>query len=103
LNDLADALTSGTGIAAANTEVQQAFSQLNTQRITYGNSLSLLQSSQNFLSQEQINLSSQQNQLVGANLTAVVTNDSEDQVDLQAALTATSQVLSLPTLLSYVK
>jgi len=103
LNDLANALTSGTGIAAANTEVQQAFSQLNTQRITYGNSLSQLQSSQNFLSQEQINLSSQQNQLVGANLTAVVTNDSEDQVDLQAALTATSQVLSLPTLLSYVK
>ena len=103
LNDLANALTSGNGIAAANTEVQQAFSQLTTQRITYGNGLSQLQSSQNFLNQEQVNLSTQQNQLVGANLTAVVANESQAQVDLQAALTATSQVLSLPTLLTYLK
>jgi len=103
LNDLANALTSGNGIAAANTEVQQAFSQLTTRRITYGNGLSQLQSSQNFLNQEQVNLSTQQNQLVGANLTAVVANESQAQVDLQAALTATSQVLSLPSLLTYLK
>jgi flagellar hook-associated protein 3 FlgL len=103
LNDLANALTSGNGIAAANTEVQQAFSQLTTQRITYGNGLSQLQSSQNFLNQEQVNLSTQQNQLVGANLTAVVANESQGQVDLQAALSATGQVLSLPSLLTYLK
>ena len=103
LNDLANALTSGNGIAAANTEVQQAFSQLTTQRITYGNGLSQLQSSQNFLNQEQVNLSTQQNQLVGANLTAVVANESQAQVDLQAALSATGQVLSLPSLLTYLK
>jgi flagellar hook-associated protein 3 FlgL len=103
LNDLANALTSGNGIAAANTEVQQAFSQLTTQRITYGNGLSQLQSSQNFLNQEQVNLSTQQNQLVGANLTAVVANESQAQVDLQAALSATGQVLNLPSLLTYLK
>jgi flagellar hook-associated protein 3 FlgL len=103
LNDLANALTSGNGIAAANTEVQQAFSQLTTQRITYGNGLSQLQSSQNFLNQEQVNLSTQQNQLVGANLTAVVANESQAQVDLQAALSATGQVLNLPNLLTYLK
>ena len=103
LNDLANALSSGNGIAAANTEVQQAFSQLSTQRITYGNALSQLQSSQNFLNQEQVNLSTQQNQLVGANLTAVVANESQAQVDLQAALSATGQVLNLPSLLTYLK
>jgi flagellar hook-associated protein 3 FlgL len=103
LNDLASALNSGNGIAAANTEVQQAFSQLSTQRVFYGNALSQLQSSQNFLNQEKVNLSTQQNQLVGANLTAVVANESQAQVDLQAALSATGQVLSLPTLLSYLK
>jgi flagellar hook-associated protein 3 FlgL len=103
LNDLANALTSGNGIDAANTEVQQAFSQLNTQQVSYGNALSQLQSSQNFLNQEQVNLSTQQNQLVGANLTAVVANDSQDQVDLQAALSATGQVLSLPNLLNFLK
>jgi len=103
LNDLANALTSGNGIAAANTEVQQAFAQLNTQQVTYSNALSQLQGTQNYLNQEQVNLSSQQNQLVGANLTTVVAQDSQDQVDLEAALTATSQVLSLPNLLSYLK
>jgi flagellar hook-associated protein 3 FlgL len=103
LNDLANALNSGNGMAAANTEVQQAFDQLSTQRVFYGNSLSQLQSSQNFLSQEQVDLSTQQNQLVGANLTQVVANESQAQVDLQAALSATGQVLSLPNLLTYLK
>ncbi|MGD0963641.1 MAG: flagellar hook-associated protein FlgL [Candidatus Acidiferrales bacterium] len=103
LNDLANALTSGNGLDAANTEVQQAFAQLNTQQVFYGNALSQLQNSQNFLNQEQVNLSSQQNQLVGANLTAIVAQDSQDQVDLQAALSATGQVLNLPNLLSYLK
>lgn len=103
LNDLANSLNSGTGIAAANTEVQQALSQLSTQRVSYGNALSQLQSSQSFLNQEQVNLSTQQNQLVGADLTAVLTNSSQAQVDLQAALSATGQILSLPNLLSYLK
>jgi flagellar hook-associated protein 3 FlgL len=103
LNDLANALNSGTGIAAANTEVQQAFSQLNTQSVFYGNALGQIQSSQNFLNQEQVNLSTQQNQLVGANLTNVVANESQAQTDLEAALSATGQVLNLPTLLSFLK
>lgn len=103
LNDLSNALTSGTGIDAANTEVQQAFSQLSTQRVYYGNALSQLQTSQSFLNQEQVNLSTQQNQLAGADLTSVVANASQSQVDLEAALTATSQILSLPNLLTYLK
>jgi hypothetical protein len=40
---------------------------------------------------------------VGANLTQVVANESQSQVDLEAALTATSQVLNLPNLLTYLK
>jgi hypothetical protein len=40
---------------------------------------------------------------VGANLTAVVANESQAQVDLQAALSATGQVLNLPSLLTYLK
>lgn len=103
LNDLANALTSGNGIAAANTEVQQAFSQLTTQRVFYGNALSQVQNTQTYLNQEQVNLSTQQTQLVGANLTQVITDESEAQVATQAALTATGQILSLPTLLNYLK
>lgn len=103
LNDLANALNSGTGIDAANSEVQQAFSQLTTQRVFYGNALSQVQNSQNYLNQEQVDLSTQQNQLVGANMTQVVANESQSQTAEQAALSATAQILSLPTLLSYIK
>jgi flagellar hook-associated protein 3 FlgL len=102
LNDLANALTSGNGIDAANTEVQQAFSQLTTQRVFYGNALNQVQTSQNYLNQEQVNLSTQQNQLVGANMTQAITNESQAQTDEEAALSATGQILSLPTLLSYI-
>jgi flagellar hook-associated protein 3 FlgL len=101
LNDLVNALNSGTGIDTATNEVQQAFSQLNTQQVFYGNALSQVQNSQNFLNQEQVNLSTQQNSLVGANLTQVVADESQDQVSEEAALAATGQILSLPNLLSY--
>jgi flagellar hook-associated protein 3 FlgL len=103
LNDLSNALQSGTGIDAANAEVQQAFSQLTTQRVFYGTALDQVQSSQNYLNQEQVTLSTQQNQLVGANITQVVANESESQVAEQAALTATSQLLNLPNLLTFLK
>jgi flagellar hook-associated protein 3 FlgL len=103
LNDLSNALQSGTGIDAANTEVQQAFSQLTTQRVFYGTALDRLQNSQNYLNQEQVTLSTQQNQLVGANITQVVANESSSQVAEQAALTATSQLLDLPNLLTFLK
>jgi flagellar hook-associated protein 3 FlgL len=103
LNDLTNALNTGTGLDAANTEVQQAFSELTTQRVFYGNSLSQLESSQSFLSQEQVNLSTEQTQLVGANMTQVIADESQAQVGTEAAIAATGQILNLPTLLSYVK
>jgi flagellin-like hook-associated protein FlgL len=65
--------------------------------------LSQVQNTQTYLNQEQVNLSTQQTQLVGANLTQVITDESEAQVATQAALTATGQILSLPTLLNYLK
>jgi len=103
LNDLQNALTTGNGIAAANTEVQQAFSQLTTQQVFYGNALSQIQTTQSFLSQEQTNLSTQQSNLGEANEAQVISEASQDQTDEQAALQATAQVLSLPTLLSLLK
>jgi flagellar hook-associated protein 3 FlgL len=103
LNDLTSALNSGTGIAAANTEVQNAFNQLNNQRVFYGNSLDQLQSAESFLSQDTVNLSTQQNSLIGADLTQAISDLSQSQTAEQASIAATSQILSLPTLLSYLK
>jgi len=103
LNDLVSALNAGTGIDTATTEIQQAFSQVGNQRVFYGNALSQIQNTQNFLNQEQVNFSSQQNNLVGADLTKVIATESQDQVAEQATLSATAQTLSLPTLLSFLK
>jgi flagellar hook-associated protein 3 FlgL len=103
LNDLVKSLNSGTGIEAANTEVQSAFQQLNTQRVFYGDALNQVQSKENFLSQDKINLSQQQTNLVGADLAQAITNLSQAQVTQQATLSATARVLNLPTLLSYIK
>jgi flagellar hook-associated protein 3 FlgL len=103
LNDLENALTSGTGIAAANTEVQAAFNQLNNQRVFYGNGLSQLQATESFLSQDTVNLSQQQNSLIGADLSTAVSNLSQSQVAEQASISAMAQILNLPTLLNYIK
>lgn len=103
LNDLTNALNSGTGIAAANTEVQNAFNQLNNQRVFYGNGLSQLQSAESFLSQDTVNLSQQQNNLIGADLTQAISNLSQDQTASQASISATAQILNMPTLLDYLK
>ncbi len=103
LNDLANALNSGTGIAAATTEVQNAFNQINTQGAFYGDALSQLQSTENYLSQETVTLSQQQNNLVGANLTQAVTSLSQDETDEQASESATAQILQLPTILDYIQ
>lgn len=103
LNDLTNALNSGTGIAAANTEVQNAFDQLNNQRVFYGNSLNQLQSTESFLSQDTVNLSQQQNSLIGADLTQAISTLSQAQTAEQASISATAQILNLPTLLSYIK
>jgi flagellar hook-associated protein 3 FlgL len=103
LNDLVKSLNSGTGIEAANTEVQNAFQQLNAQRAFYGDALNQVQSKENFLSQDKINLSQQQTNLVGADLAQAITNLSQAQVTQQAALSATARVLNLPTLLNFIK
>jgi flagellar hook-associated protein 3 FlgL len=103
LNDLANALNSGNGIAVANTEVQNAFNQLNNQRVFFGNALSQLQSTESFLSQDTVNLSQQKNTLIGANLTQAATELSQAEDAEQAGISATAQILNLPTLLEYLK
>jgi flagellar hook-associated protein 3 FlgL len=103
LNDLANALNSGTGIAAATTEVQNAFNQINSQAGFYGNALNQLQSTESYLSQETVNLSSQQNSLIGANLTQAATNLSQDEMDEQASESATAQIIQLPNVLDYIE
>ena len=54
LADLSTALQSGSNISAAETEVQNAFDQVNTQRTFYGTTLSRLNTATSFLNAENL-------------------------------------------------
>jgi flagellar hook-associated protein 3 FlgL len=103
IQDLVTALQGGntTTIGNAVTEVQDALSTLDTQRVFYGNALNEISQSENFLNQDQINLSSQQNALIGADSATAASDLVQAETDNQAILSATSRTLSLPNLLTY--
>ena len=101
LQDLYTSLQSGNGIGAAVTEVQSALTQLSTNRVFYGNALNQISLSDNFLSQDKLDLSSQENTLVGANPAAAASEFSQAQTANQELLAATAKVLNLPTLFTY--
>jgi flagellin-like hook-associated protein FlgL len=103
LQDLYSALTTGTNIPASVTEVQNALNQVNQQRVFYGNNLNQISLSEAFLNQDKLNLSQQENGLVGADLATVASNFAQAQVANQATLNATARVLGLPTLLDFLK
>ena len=103
LQDLVTALQSNdiTTIGNAVTEVQNALSTLTTQRVFYGNALNQISQSEEFLNQDQLNLSSQQNVLIGADPATAASNLVQAETDNQAILSTTSRALSLPNLLTY--
>lgn len=102
LQDLYTALTTGNNIPAAATEVQNGLAQLDSQRVFYGNALDQIQTSENFLNQDQLDLSQQEDVLAGADMTQAATNFSQAQVANQATLSATSEILQQKTLLDYI-
>jgi flagellar hook-associated protein 3 FlgL len=103
LNGLITALQTNTGIPAANTNLDQAFTQLTTQRVFYGNTLQQLQSAQTYLNNGKVQLATQANSLVGADLAASITNLEQASTATNAILSATSQILSTLNLLNYLK
>lgn len=55
------------------------------------------------LNQDQLNLSQQENNLVGADSATAASNFSQAQAANQASLSAAARVLNLPTLLDFLK
>ena len=103
LNGLIAALQTNTGLPAANTNLDQAFTQLTTQRVFYGNALKQLQSSQTFLNNDKLQLATQENSLVGVDLATSITNLEQASTATNAILSATNQILSTLNLLNYLK
>ncbi|HTQ60237.1 MAG TPA: flagellar hook-associated protein FlgL [Candidatus Solibacter sp.] len=101
IQDLNTALQTNTNIGGAVTEIQSALSTISTQRVFYGNALNQITSSEDFLNQDKVNLSSQENSLIGADLATASSNLVRAQTAEQATLNAAGRTLSLPNLLSY--
>jgi flagellar hook-associated protein 3 FlgL len=104
LQQLVTALQSGdtTDIANATTQVSSALGYLSEQRVFYGNGMNQLDANQTFLQQENVNLQTQENSLVGANMAQAATNLSQAQTAYSAALAAIAKVVP-ESLLDYLK
>lgn len=102
INSLITAIQSNTGVAAANTAFGQAASEFDAQRISYGAALNQLQSAGTLLSSQQVQLSTQESTIDGANLADVATSFSQSEVAYQSLLDAESKILNLPNLLNLI-
>jgi len=96
-------LQTNSGLAAANTSLEQAFSQLTTQRVFYGNTLQQLQSTQTYLNSNKLQLAQQENALVGVDLATSITNLEQASTATSAILSATGKILSTLNLLDFLK
>ncbi|HWG38989.1 MAG TPA: flagellin [Candidatus Acidoferrales bacterium] len=104
LQQLVTALQSGdtTAIGSATTQLRTAFNYVTQQRVFYGNAVDQLNDNQTFLQSEKVSLSSQENDLVGVDLSKAATDLSQAEITHQAALAAAAKV-SQNTLLDYLK
>jgi len=100
LADLSTALTSNTNIPAAENEVQTAFNYINSQRTFYGATLSRLNTATTFLNEESVQLSQEENNLVGADMATAASQLTQAETDLDASLAAGGKI-SQYSLLDY--
>ena len=104
LQQLITALQNGDASAAqtATNQVRDALNSVTQQRIFYGNAENQLNSTQTFLNQENVNLTTQENNLVGADPAKAATALTQAQTAYSATLAAAAKIL--PTsLLDYLK
>jgi flagellar hook-associated protein 3 FlgL len=100
LSDLVSALQSGTNIPAAESELQNSFDYINAQRTFYGTTLSRLNTASSFLNDESLQLSQEQNNLVGADMATAASQLTQAETALDASLEA-GGTISQKTLLDY--
>jgi flagellar hook-associated protein 3 FlgL len=87
-------------IQTANTEVSAALAHMSTARVFYGNASKQLSSAESYLKTDQVNLASQENDLIGIDVTKAATNLSKAVTANNAAMSAFAK-MSQKTLLDY--
>lgn len=103
LQSLVSALQSGdtTGIASAETGVSNALSAVDTAQVFYGSTVDELNTNDNFLSQEKLNITTYENTLVSADTATAATDATQAQTILSATVAAAAQMDQQVNLLSY--
>jgi flagellar hook-associated protein 3 FlgL len=102
LADLSSALQSGSNIPAAQAEVENAFAQVNTQRAFYGTTLSRLNTASSFLNEESLQLSQEENNLVGVDMATAASQLTQAETALDATMAAGGKI-SQYSLLDFLK
>lgn len=104
LYDLQNALTTGTTtqIQAAVQSVNSALNALSSQRTFYGTSINRLSTIQSVINTSNVQLASQDNALVGADLAQTISNLSSTQLQRNAILEASGQI-NRSSLLDYLR
>lgn len=100
---LITAIQNNSGIAAASTALGTAATVFNGQRVSYDSTLTQLQSTGNFLTTEQTQLATQENNIDAADLAKASSNFSQTSVAYQSLIEAESNVLNLPNLLTFLQ
>jgi len=103
VNQLLTAVQNNSGISAAVSALGQASTEFNTQRLSYDTSLNEMQSTASFLTNEQVQLSTQETNIDGANIPQVVTQFSQAEIGYSSLLSAEGKILNLPNLLDYLQ
>jgi flagellar hook-associated protein 3 FlgL len=104
LQKLITALQTGnpSNAQTATNQLRDSLNAVTGQRIFYGNAANQLNSTQTFLNQEKVNLTSQANTLIGADMAKAATDLTQAQTAYSATLAAAAKIL--PTsLLDYLK
>jgi flagellar hook-associated protein 3 FlgL len=92
VNDLITALKNNSGISNAVSELNNAFNYVTAQRVFYGNALNQISSQQAFLNNEKLDLSTQENNVAGADVAAVASDLVNQETARNAALDAIGKI-----------
>jgi flagellar hook-associated protein 3 FlgL len=100
LKSLSDALQNNTDATTALDNLQSAYQNVNAQTTFYGSAIQQANSTESFLNTDKVQLSTEQNSLIGIDIDQAVTNMQQAETSRQAALSASAQIGQL-SLLNY--
>jgi flagellar hook-associated protein 3 FlgL len=103
INQLITAVQSNSGISAAVTALGTASNEFDTQRLSYGTALNELQTTGTFLTNEQLQLSTQETNIDGADIAKVATQFSQANIAYASLLEGEAKILNLPNILSFLQ